>query len=201
MPRSNGSDLHTGYAAPSIVERIWGHLDEATKVVMETRAKQKAGATLDQSEEKIFNEARGNARGLAIAIFEYSEGTNFFENTDAVAKLAVARYTATKKGEDLPPTPGIGDCNPHRDLTVAKIREREAAEAELRGTPAPAAKKDITVPDDGQFRNKTGKALTEADINGILQGAKVGLPAESLMKVYKMTRETYDKIVATVSAE
>jgi len=197
MPRSNGEDLHTGYQGKSIVERIWEHLDEATKVVMESVADKKAGTPFDEDKEKAFNEARGNARGLAIAIFEYAHGTGFFDSSTDVATLAVARYKAKVKGEEPPQTPGLNGFNPHLDAERNRIRTREKAESAQR-TSAPAD--TVSSTSGPEIKNKRGKALSETDIEAIKKGLGANLPHASLANVYKITEDQVKQIADLIAS-
>ncbi len=164
---------------PSIIEKFWVLLDDATKVVMESVAKRKAGEEVD---EKTFNEARGNARGISNCIFVMS---GYYETSDAVAKHALARYKAVTAGEELPPTVGVNGYNPHIDAERNRTKTKPA--------PAKAAP-----PVEGEIRNKQGKVLTEADMTGLTTGLKAGLPSSSLAAVYKLTPEQVEQVKASL---
>ena len=167
---------------PSIVEKFWGLLDDATKNVMESVAKRKAGETVD---ETAFNEARGNARGIANCIFIMS---GYYDTPDVVAKHAVARYKASKAGEEMPPTIGVNGYNPQLDAERARSKAKSPAP---KATPA-------SPPGEGEIRNKQGKLLTEADVTGLTTGLKAGLPVVSLAAVYKLTPDQVEQVKASL---
>lgn len=164
---------------PSIIEKFWVLLDDATKVVMESVAKRKAGEEVD---EKTFNEARGNARGISNCIFVMS---GYYETSDAVAKHALARYRAVVAGEELPPTVGVNGYNPHID-------------AERNRTKSKPAKPEPKPPAEGEIRNKQGKVLTEGDMTGLINGLKAGLPVTSMAAVYKLTPGQVEQVKASL---
>lgn len=183
---------HSVPLGASIIEKIWAHLDEATKIVMESVAKKKSDPTeWSDSSERTFNEARGNARGLSVAIFEMS--VPGYATADEVAKHAVARYKAIAAGEELPPTVGINNYNPHLDAARAKVKA---------STPAkPAPTSEGTATSNGPaIRNKHGKVLSEADLTAIKHGIGAGLPDASLAGVYKITVEDVVKIKASMGS-
>lgn len=164
---------------PSIIEKFWVLLDDATKVVMESVAKRKAGEEVD---EKTFNEARGNARGISNCIFVMS---GYYESADAVAKHALLRYKAIAAGEELPPTIGVNGYNPQIEAERNRVKTKPAP---TKAAPQPAA--------DGAIRNKQGKVLTESDMSGVKHGIAAGLPFASLASVYKLTEDQVKEIAA-----
>jgi hypothetical protein len=196
MPKPSGN--HSVPPGPSILERIWVHLDGATTEVMELRDKKKSSPDIwDVSDEKSFNEARGNARGLALAVFELSHPG--YPDANEVVKTATARYKAKVAGESMPPTVGVDGHNPH----LARERSRAARTEAKTGTPAaPTSEAPVAQPADNPvglvITKKGGKVLSETDIDAIKRGLAGNLPAETLATVYKITIADVEKIKATV---
>ena len=182
-----------GTHGKSIIEKLWVHLDEATSVVMASLEKKKGGpAAWTDADERIFNESRGHARGLSIAIHELTSPG--YADATAVAKHAVARHKAAIAQEEMPATVGIGGYNPHLTEARSKAATATAKKATAKaGTTTAAASEDQ--PLFLSIKNKGGKYLSENDINSIKMGLG-SIPEESLANVYKITLEDIAKIKA-----
>ena len=160
----------------TIIEKIWKYLDNATGYVMDN-----VGTKDSMNLEELvkFNEARGNARGLSVALYELS--VPGYPDSTAVAKHAVARYRAREAGTELPPTVGIEGYNPHLDVARSK---QETATVKS----APAKKKSKSV----------GNQLTDEQKIAVTGGIKADLPLDTLAKVYKVDVAVVEALAAEI---
>lgn len=167
-----------------ILDNIWSELDAATSAVMSEKPDTDPAA--DPEAWKVYNEKRGNARGLAMAIFHLS--TPFYETATDVAKLAVKRHKAKVAGEEMPATPGIGGTN-SPELIAAREGAHKKEQAEK-----PAAKKAAP-------KKATPKGeLDESQKEAIITGIKAKLPHASLAKLYKIDESVVAEIAASLQA-
>jgi hypothetical protein len=163
--------------------KLWEELDAATAAVMEGAEQSKVDNSIEF--QKTFNEKRGNARGLATAIFHM--GTPFWETSTDVAKHAVKRYRACVAGDPLPDTLGVDGYNPH--LAIARSKElTEAAKKQekVAATTAPAV-------------SKAKPKLSEDQLTALMTGIQGGLPHVSLAKLYKVDISYIQELAKTPS--
>ena len=169
-------------AEETLHAKVWAELDAATAAVMDGREQAKVDNTIEF--QKAYNEKRGNARGLATAIFHM--GTPFWETSTDVAKHAVARYKARAAGEPLPDTLGVDGYNPH--LALARSKEAVPAKNPAKATAAPTPA--VTKP----------KAkLSEDQLRDLMTGIQGGLPHVSLAKLYKVDVSYVQELAKTPS--
>lgn len=120
---------HGNPVGASLIEQMWGFLDETTKFLIE------APDDVKQSEE--FRVARGQAQGVAKCIWLFSQP--HFEAPKNVASWAVRRYRMEHKGLEFEPTPGCKGYNPNPPSVIAQQPLDPAKRPAARRTPAPAA--------------------------------------------------------------
>lgn len=158
-------------------DNLWQELDKATAKVMsgkpEGYMKDGMESTCDPNEARSYDEARGNARGLAIAIFHM--GTPFWEDANKVAVHAVKRYKAQLAGEEMPQTLGLNGFNPHLQDEADKVRNKAPAK---KAAPAKAA---APAPASGSL------GLDDGQVETIKAALASGLPVKSIAGVYKVT--------------
>lgn len=189
-PYTEGIGMAQG---PTLHEKLWEELDSACAVVMDGKPEGYAkdagvsAATCDPYEARKYDEARGNARGLAIAICHM--GTPFWTDATEVSKHAVKRFNAKKAGEEMPPTLGVGGYNPHLqdDRKKVKAKETEALIKEATTKRSPAKK-------------AAGKPITDEVKATIAAAISGGIPAASVAKLYNISTEEVEQIVAAAAA-
>ena len=191
MPKPTGN--HSVPSGPNIHERLWVHLDEFTEGIMVKIKEKKETDALQwgEADERALDQAKFNARGLAIAVYEL--GHPGYESPDAVVKLAAARYKAKQAGEEMPPTVGIDGHNPHLDKARSKAMTAEAKASA--STPAAIATVEES-PTGLIITKKGGKVLAPGEIDQLKLGLKNGLDKGTLAQVYKITLDDIEKIAA-----
>lgn len=174
-------------AGKSIIETYWEELDRVTKVIMDQRARFKAG---DMGEEELhgYYKLQGQAIGLAYAIQVISV-PHFGTDADhgdisKVSAWALKRYRMNTGQIDFEDTPGCQGYNPMPPPT----REIGKAKPKASATSSPASD-----PKTGKFR-----ALTDDERNHLVNMHGKGLPAGAIMGMLKITQDQFDHEISKI---
>lgn len=95
---------------PTMFEILWYRMDELLHEYNLKKAVHEPSVVAPWAESRELSELKGEMRGVAFAIKEWSG--NWYQEPNAVAKHAVRRYQAKSAGEEMPPTVGCNGYNP-----------------------------------------------------------------------------------------
>lgn len=170
----------------TLIAKLWELLDEATDNFM--------GIPKDERTTPAALKAAGEARGLSKAIHVMCQP--HYEDSTAVAKLAIKRMKQRKAGEEVPPAAGEMDEATSQAAVVTKHDETKAKPVPKKAAPkkaGPATASEVVDEPAEQAGGasdavrKEAASLSEQQIKQIANGIRCGFEPDKLAELYSVS--------------